>query len=51
MNTAPEIFIILDVYSMHTIPQGANRVCAYQGVRNVCFLEILVCFAFLKYPF
>ena len=25
--------------------------CAYQGVRNVCFSEILVCFAFLKHPF
>ena len=25
--------------------------CAYQGVRNACFSEILVCFAFLKHPF
>ena len=25
--------------------------CAYQGVRNVCFSEILACFAFLKHPF
>ena len=23
----------------------------YQGVRNVCFSEILACFAFLKHPF
>ena len=27
------------------------RTCAYQGVRNVCFSEILACFAFLKHPF
>ena len=25
--------------------------CVYQGVRNVCFSEILACFAFLKHPF
>ena len=25
--------------------------CAYQEVRNVCFSEILACFAFLKHPF
>ena len=25
--------------------------CAYQGVRNVCFSEILACFTFLKHPF
>ena len=25
--------------------------CAYQGVRNVYFSEILACFAFLKHPF
>ena len=25
--------------------------CAYQGVRNVCFSEILACFTFLKRPF
>ena len=24
--------------------------CAYQGVRNVCFLENLACFVFLKHP-
>ena len=24
---------------------------AHQGVRNVCFSEILACFAFLKHPF
>ena len=28
-----------------------TRTCAYQGVRNVCFSEILACFAFLKHPF
>ena len=25
--------------------------CAYQGVRNICFLENLACFVFLKHPF
>ena len=29
----------------------SKRACAYQGVRNVCFSEILACFAFLKHPF
>ena len=28
-----------------------TRLCAYQEVKNVCFSEILVCFAFLKHPF
>ena len=28
-----------------------DRTCTYQGVRNVCFSEILACFAFLKHPF
>ena len=28
-----------------------SRTCAYQEVRNVCFSEILACFAFLKPPF
>ena len=28
-----------------------RRTCAYQGVRNVYFSEILACFAFLKQPF
>ena len=32
-------------------PLTRTRTCAYQGVRNVCFSEILVCFAFLKHPF
>ena len=27
------------------------RLCAYQEVRNVCFSEILACFALLKHPF
>ena len=27
------------------------RTCAYHGVRNVRFLENLVCFIFLKHPF
>ena len=27
------------------------RACTYQGVRNVCFSEILACFAFLKHSF
>ena len=28
-----------------------TRTCAYQGVINVCFSEILACFAFLKHTF
>ena len=28
-----------------------TRACAYQGVRNICFSEILVCFTFLNHPF
>ena len=28
-----------------------NKQRAYQGLRNVCFSEILACFAFLKHPF
>ena len=28
-----------------------TRTCAYQGVRNVCFSENLMCFVFLKHPF
>ena len=28
-----------------------TRACAYQGVKNVCFSDILACFAFLKHPF
>ena len=32
-------------------PLIRTRTCAYQGVRNVCFSEILACFAFLKHPF
>ena len=32
---------------MHT----CVRTCAYQGVRNVLFLENLACFIFLKHPF
>ena len=27
-----------------------TRTCAYQGVRNICFSENLVCFVFLKHP-
>ena len=27
------------------------RTRTYQGVRNVCFFDILACFAFLKHPF
>ena len=27
------------------------RACAYQGVRNIRFLENLACFVFLKHPF
>ena len=32
-------------------PLIRTRTCAYQGVRNVCFSEILTYFAFLKHPF
>ena len=32
-------------------PLIRTRTCAYQGVGNVCFSEILACFAFLKHPF
>ena len=32
-------------------PMIRTRTCAYQEVRNVCFLEILARFAFLKHPF
>ena len=28
-----------------------TRTCAHQEVRNICFLETLTCFAFLKHPF
>ena len=32
-------------------PLIRTRKCTYQGVRNVCFSEILACFAFLEHPF
>ena len=32
-------------------PLICTRTCAYQGVRNVRFLENLACFVFLKHPF
>ena len=32
-------------------PLIRTRTCAYQEVRNICFSEILACFAFLKHPF
>ena len=32
-------------------PLIRTRTCAYQEVRNVCFSEILACFAFLKHLF
>ena len=32
-------------------PLIGRRTCAYQGVRNVCFSENLVCVVFLKDPF
>ena len=35
----------------HFLPSDSTRMCAYQGVRNVCFLENLACFVFLKHPF
>ena len=31
--------------------KNALSSCTYQGVRNVCFSEILACFAFLKHLF
>ena len=43
-NKALQIFRKTNIsYPLHT--------CAYQGVRNVCFSENLVCFVFLKHPF
>ena len=35
----------------HFLPLIRTRTCAYQGVRNVSFLENLACFNFLKHPF
>ena len=32
-------------------PQIHTRRCAYHGLRNIRFLENLVCFVFLKHPF
>ena len=32
-------------------PLIRTRMCAYQGVRNVCFSENLACFVFVKHPF
>ena len=32
-------------------PLIRTRTCAYQGVKNVRFLENLACFVFLKQPF
>ena len=32
-------------------PVMGIRTCACQGVRNICFLENLACFIFLKHPF
>ena len=34
----------------HFLPLMRSRTCAYEWVRNVCFLEDLVYFVFLKQP-
>ena len=31
--------------------KAKGRVCAYQGVKNVCFWENVACFVSLKHPF
>ena len=39
------------IFRKTSISYPLTRTCAYQGIRNVCFSEILACFAFLKHPF
>ena len=46
-NKACQIFRKTNI----SYPLIRTRTCAYQGVRNVSFLENLACFVFLKYPF
>ena len=46
-NKARQIFRKTNI----SYPLIRTRTCAYQGVRNVCFLENLACFVFLKHPF
>ena len=37
--------------SKRVFQESKTRTCAYQEVRNVCFSEVLACFAFLKHRF
>ena len=46
-NKARQIFRKMKI----SYPMIHTRTCAYQGVRNVCFLENLAHFVFLKHPF
>ena len=46
-NKASQIFLKTNI----SYPLIRIRTCAYQGVRNVRFLENLACFVFLKYSF
>ena len=46
-NKARQIFRKKNI----SYPLISTRTRAYQGVRNICFSENLVCFVFLKHPF
>ena len=46
-NKARQIFRKANI----SYPLIRIRTCAYQGVKNVRFSEILACFIFLKHPF
>ena len=46
-NKARQIFRKANI----SYPLIRIRTCAYQGVKNVLFSEILACFIFLKHPF
>ena len=46
-NKAAQIFRKTNI----SYPLIRTSTCAYQGVRNVRFLENFTCFVFLKHPF
>ena len=46
-NKARQIFRKANIYN----PLIRTGMCAYQGVKNVCFPENLARFIFLKHPF
>ena len=46
-----DLFFMLNDVRVRVCVRTYIRTCAYQGVRNVCFSEILACFAFLKHTF